>query len=160
MGPNLQAVAEARGAVGHLLAVCRRKSSIDSASRNGMIPPPTAVHGQVEFRCVELFTETRRLLVKVEFFLILYSNSAKGRVNQFAILGGEGGRLLGDGWMQYQRTGASTFPKCKTVSDTVGMQASVQVCVGLAQVAPPHFSVFACFSDACCFPRAVCCCLR
>eukprot|EP00752_Nemacystus_decipiens_P001377 g1364.t1 len=52
MGPNLQAVAEARGAAGYLLAVCRRRSSIDACSPRGVKPPPETVHGEVEFRDV------------------------------------------------------------------------------------------------------------
>lgn len=51
MGPNLQAVAEARGAAGHLLAVCRREPAIDSCSKEGEIPSAASVHGKVELRC-------------------------------------------------------------------------------------------------------------
>lgn len=50
MGPNLQAVAEARGAAGHLLAVCRRVSKIDSCSERGLVPSVDEVRGKVELR--------------------------------------------------------------------------------------------------------------
>eukprot|EP00903_Cladosiphon_okamuranus_P019102 g17578.t1 len=59
MGPNLQAVAEARGAAGHLLAVCRRKSSIDACSVRGVKPPPETVRGEVEFRDVHFINPSR-----------------------------------------------------------------------------------------------------
>lgn len=50
MGPNIQAVAEARGAAGHLLSVCRREPAIDASSETGVIPTPESVHGKIVFR--------------------------------------------------------------------------------------------------------------
>lgn len=50
MGPNLQAVAEARGAAAQLLAVCRREPEIDSESKDGVIPASQDVKGEVELR--------------------------------------------------------------------------------------------------------------
>lgn len=50
MGPNLQAVAEAQGAAAHLLAVCRRKPSIDAASEEGLTPSAESLEGRVELR--------------------------------------------------------------------------------------------------------------
>ncbi|CAM9790931.1 unnamed protein product [Ectocarpus sp. 12 AP-2014] len=64
MGPNLQAVTEARGAAGHLLAVCRRESSIDACSEKGLKPHPDSVVGQVELRDVH-FTYPSRPKEKV-----------------------------------------------------------------------------------------------
>ncbi|CAM9155268.1 unnamed protein product [Pylaiella littoralis] len=59
MGPNLQAVTEARSAAGHFLAVCGRKSSIDACSDKGMKPPPDSVRGQVELRDVHFAYPSR-----------------------------------------------------------------------------------------------------
>ncbi|CAM9376907.1 unnamed protein product [Laminaria digitata] len=59
MGPNIQAVAEARGAAGHLLSVCRREPAIDSCSEKGLVPAPESVHGKVELRSVRFAYPSR-----------------------------------------------------------------------------------------------------
>ncbi|CAN0230516.1 unnamed protein product [Ascophyllum nodosum] len=59
MAPNLQSVAEARGAAGHLLAVCRRKAAIDSCSKQGIVPATKDVQGKVEFRDVHFTYPSR-----------------------------------------------------------------------------------------------------